>query len=91
MRRTAARLSASLGVVGGFVGFAAQWALFREGNFSGKGGRVFIPFLGKDGVYTSTLIGTAWYTGVLLLLVGIAASAIFRSLGRRGERGRRGD
>jgi len=80
---TIARLSHAAAVIGGLVGFAAQWALFAPGNFSERAGAVFIPFLGEHGIYTSTLIGIAWYVGAGLLLIGMAVTILCWSLSRR--------
>jgi len=80
---TIARLSHAAAVMGGLVGFAAQWALLAPGNFSERAGAVFIPFLGEHGIYTSTLIGIAWYVGAGLLLIGLAVTILCWSLSRR--------
>jgi hypothetical protein len=85
--RTLATLSHIVGLIGGFVGFAVQWVMFRPGNFSDSEGAVFIPFLGEHGVYTSVLIGTAWYAGVALFFIGLGGIALCWSLERRDQRG----
>ena len=84
--RIAATVSHAIGVVGGFGGVAAQWVLFRKGNFSEVAGDVFIPFLGQHGVYTSNSIGAAWYGSVGLFLLGLAGTALCWRLERREER-----
>jgi len=84
--RIVATVSHAIGIVGGFGGVAAQWVLFRKGNFSEVAGEVFIPFLGQHGVYTSNLIGAAWYGCVGLFLLGLVGTALCWSLKRREER-----
>jgi hypothetical protein len=83
--RMISTLSHAVGMVGLLGGFAAQWLLFRRGNFSDTQGAVFIPFLGEHGVYTSKLIGIAWYGGIILFLIGFAGSALCWSLERRDQ------
>ena len=78
--RIAATVSHAIGILGGFGGVAAQWLLFSKGNFSEVAGDVFIPFLGDHGVYTSNLIGAAWYGCVGLFLLGLAGTALCWSL-----------
>lgn len=84
--RTVATVSHAIGIVGGFGGVAAQWVLFRKGNFLDLAGDVFIPFLGQHGVYASKFIGAAWYGCVGLFLLGLAGTALSWSLERRQEK-----
>ena len=69
--KTIARVSSAACLLGGFGGFAAQWLIFKKGNFSETSGTVFIPMLGAHGIYTSRLLGAAWYVGLTLFLVGL--------------------
>ena len=87
--RTIARLSAIVACIGGGCSFTAQWIMFRKGNFSDTDGAVFIPFVGEHGVYTSKLIGAAWYAGLTMFLLGFSGVALCWSLERR--RNQRGD
>jgi hypothetical protein len=84
--RTLARLSHTIGIAGGFLGFAAQWVMFRPGNFSESQGAVFILFLGEHGVYTSSAIGIAWYVGIALFVIGLGGTAICWILEQRHQR-----
>jgi hypothetical protein len=69
--RTIARVSHTAALIGGFAGFAAQWLIFEKGNFSETSGEVFIPMLGQHGIYTTRLLGTAWYVGLTAFSVGL--------------------
>jgi hypothetical protein len=74
--RTIANVSSTAAVLGGFGGFAAQWAIFDKGNSSETAGPVFIPLLGEHGIYTNTLLGGAWYLGLTLFSVGTLTWAV---------------
>jgi hypothetical protein len=81
--RAIATLSHTVGFLGLVVAGVAQWIFFQEGNFSEVAGAVFIPFLGEHGIYTSKPLGIAWYTGVVLFILGFAATALCWSLEKR--------
>lgn len=57
-------------LVGGALGFVAQWLMFKKGNFSETSGQVFIPMLGEHGIYTSRLLGSLWYVGLTTFSLG---------------------
>jgi hypothetical protein len=83
--RKIAKLSHAAVLIGGAAGFAAQWMIFEKGNFSETSGEVFIPMLGQHGIYTTQLLGAAWYAGLTIfavgLLVWVAAVIIERRTG----------
>jgi hypothetical protein len=65
--RIIGKISLTVALIGGCVGFTSQWMMFHTGNFSVWGGEVFIPMLG---LYTTRRLGTAWYVGGASFLVG---------------------
>lgn len=84
--RTIEKVSSTAAVLGGFEGFAAQWAIFDQGNFSETAGPVFIPLLGEHGIYTTTLLGAAWYVGLTLFSLGTVTWAIAWLIEERNRR-----
>jgi hypothetical protein len=64
------RISLALALVGGCLGFASLWAMFHDGNSSIWVGEVFVPMLGRHGIYTTRLLGTTLYLGPSLVLLG---------------------
>jgi hypothetical protein len=70
------RLSNIAALGGGASAFAAQWLIFKKGNFSQTSGQVFVPTLGEHGIYTSRLLGMAWYIGLTIFSVGLLAWVI---------------
>lgn len=69
-------LSNIAALVGGALGFVAQWLIFKKGNFSETSGPVFIPMLGEHGIYTTRLLGTLWYVGLTIFFLGILVWAV---------------
>ncbi|MCW3796271.1 hypothetical protein OMW55_00405 [Sphingomonas sp. BN140010] len=68
--RIISKISLAVALTGGCVGLISLWAMFHKGNSSIWIGEVFIPMLGPHGIYTTRLLGTAWYLGGASFLVG---------------------
>ena len=87
--RKIATVCHSLALIGGFVAFGAQWAIFQKGNFSETSGPFFIPWLGNHGIYTSKVLGTAWNGGLWAFSAGLflwlLCCVLEEFQGRRGK------
>jgi hypothetical protein len=64
------KVSLNLVLIGGGVGLSSLLAILIARHSSIWVGEGFIPTLGPSGLYTTRLLGTAWYLGVSSFLLG---------------------